>query len=110
MGTNASALFLEAAGSLEMRELQPLPDASEAGWDRWMLEVSGADFLRWRATLPQPAPPGPTANRHEIIPNAPYHDHDSQPKNTNDGTVSGLLIMVSPSHRNEYKHPSRTYG
>jgi hypothetical protein len=54
---NATAMFLEPANSLETRPLQPLPDASEAAWDRWTLEVGGADFLAWRAAGQRPAPP-----------------------------------------------------
>jgi hypothetical protein len=53
---NATAVFLEPANNLEAPQLQPLPNASEAAWDRWMLEVSGADFLSWRAALRQSAP------------------------------------------------------
>jgi hypothetical protein len=53
---NATALFLEPEGRCKTRELQPLPDASEAGWDRWMMEVGGADFLAWQAACRQSAP------------------------------------------------------
>jgi hypothetical protein len=57
---NAIALFLEPPGKFETRELQPLPDASEAAWDRWMLEISGPDFFSWRAACP-PSAPKPSA-------------------------------------------------
>jgi hypothetical protein len=53
---NATALFLEPAGRLETRELQPLPEAGEAAWDRWMVEVGGAGFLSWRVARRQPTP------------------------------------------------------
>jgi hypothetical protein len=53
---NATALFLEPATRMETRELQPLPDASEAAWDRWMIEVGGADYLAWQATCRHSAP------------------------------------------------------
>jgi hypothetical protein len=39
---NTTALFTDSMTGLEPPQLQPLPDASEAGWDRWMVEVSGA--------------------------------------------------------------------
>jgi len=52
---NATALFLEPATKMDVRELQPLPDASEAAWDRWMVEVTGPGFLSWRAASPPPA-------------------------------------------------------
>jgi hypothetical protein len=53
---NTTALFLEPATRMETRELQPLPDASEAGWDRWMIGVCGADYLAWQAACRRPTP------------------------------------------------------
>jgi hypothetical protein len=54
-GMNASALFLERPGGLEPRELQPLPDASEGAWDRWLLDVCGPEFVS-RHSVYQSAP------------------------------------------------------
>jgi len=53
---NATAMFMEPATRMETRELQPLPDASEAAWDRWMIEVCGAGFPAWQAACRYSAP------------------------------------------------------
>lgn len=44
-----TAVFLEST-HLDGPQLQPLPDASDVGWDRWMLEVTGAVAPSWRNT------------------------------------------------------------
>jgi len=46
----ATATFLERTDHLEPRQLQPLPDASEEAWDRWLVEVGGAGFPSRRIT------------------------------------------------------------
>lgn len=41
-GMNATAMFTDSMTGFEPPQLQPLPDASESGWDRWIVEVAGA--------------------------------------------------------------------
>jgi hypothetical protein len=59
---NTTAVFLEPVNRMDTRQLQPMPDSSEAAWDRWMLDVGGADFLSWRARC-QPSAPAPDVAR-----------------------------------------------
>jgi hypothetical protein len=42
MEKHVTAIFLESRAGFESPQLHPLPDASEAGWDRWIVEVVGA--------------------------------------------------------------------
>jgi hypothetical protein len=39
---NTTAIFMDSTTGFEAPQLQPLPDASEAGWDRWIVAITGA--------------------------------------------------------------------
>ena len=54
---NTTASFMEAATSFEASQVQRLPDASEAAWDRWVFEVCGTGFISFRAASQKSAPP-----------------------------------------------------
>jgi hypothetical protein len=47
---NATAIFLGPTASSEASQVQPLPDASEAAWDRWVFKVCGTGFVSWRTS------------------------------------------------------------
>jgi hypothetical protein len=96
---SATALFLEPASTFETRELQPLPDGSEAAWDRWTIELAGAGFLSWRAASQQSAR-APALRTSEDLRDTKSQepmktqDGESKPLRPHIGSISSRAVTV----------------